>query len=91
MFQLVQVFHSSAWIRKSLLSGERPVIDVFLQGGGRLPKYQWTSTQSDKNGGWNTMTEELLEMQEGANLCAMHLGLIGFKTGTHAKYIDHRD
>jgi hypothetical protein len=67
------------------------IFDKFLSGGGLLPKYQWTSTLSDKNGGWNTMTVELLGIAAGANTCTPHLGPIGFKNGTHPKYIDSQD
>ena len=37
------------------------------------------------------MTVELMGMKEGANSCATHLGPIGFKNGTHAKYIESRE
>ena len=37
------------------------------------------------------MTVELTGMKEGANSCATHLGPIGFKNGTHAKYIESRE
>ena len=37
------------------------------------------------------MTVELMGMKEGANSCATHLGPIGFKNGTHAKYIESQE
>ncbi len=37
------------------------------------------------------MTVELLGMKAGANSCSKHLGPIGFKNGTHAKYIQSRE
>ena len=37
------------------------------------------------------MTVELLGMKAGANSCSTHLGPIGFKNGTHAKYIQSRE
>ena len=73
------------------LLAERDIIHEFLRGCGRLPKYQRTSMRSDKNGGWNSMTVELLGIEAGANLCTTHLGPIGFRNGTHAKCIQSRD
>jgi hypothetical protein len=75
----------------TFLLAERGIMHEFLSGGGRLPKYPWTSTRSYKNGGWKSMTVELLGMKAGANLCSTHLGPIRFKNGTHAKYIQSRE
>ena len=36
------------------------------------------------------MTVELLGIEAGANSCTTHLGPIGFRNGTHAKYIQSR-
>jgi hypothetical protein len=75
----------------TFLLAERGNIDEFLQSGGRLPKYPRTSTRSDKNGGWDVMTVDVLQIKEGANSCTTHLEPIGYKNGTHAKYIDSRE
>ncbi len=37
------------------------------------------------------MTVELLGIEAGANSCTTHLGPIGFKNGTHAKYIQSQE
>ncbi len=37
------------------------------------------------------MTVDVMQIKEWANSCTTHLGPIGYKNGTHAKYIDSRD
>ena len=55
-----------------------------------LPRFPWTSSRSDFNFGWDDLTVNILGL-ERANTCTTHLGIIGFRNGTHAKYILNRE
>jgi hypothetical protein len=75
------------------LRAERQVIDLLCQerqtipdGAGPLPRFAWTSARSDANDEWDHLTIDVLGLPK-ANKCATHLGIIGFRNGTHAKYI----
>ena len=78
------------------LRGDRRVINLLCQerltlpdGVEPLPRFPWTSARSDANDGWDHLTIDVLGLPK-ANKCATHLGIIGFRNGTHAKYITDR-
>ena len=78
------------------LKAERRVIDLLCQeriqhaaGAEPLPTFPWTSSRSDANDGWGHLTIDVLGLPK-ANKCTTHLGIIGFRNGTHAKYIADR-
>ena len=68
----------------------RPVVRQMLPDGEEpLPRFPWTSAQSDASDGWDHSTIDVLGLPK-ANKCATHLGIIGFRNGTHGKYIADR-
>ncbi len=69
-----------------LLGQERQTIPY---GAELIPRFPWTSARSDANDGWHHLTIDVLRLPK-ANKCATHLGIIGFRNGTHAKYIADR-
>jgi hypothetical protein len=78
------------------LRAERRVIQLLGQerqtipdGAEPIPSFPWTSARSDANDEWNYLTIDVLRLPK-ANKCATHLGIIGFRNGTHAKYIADR-
>mmetsp|Transcript_52048 Transcript_52048/g.108704 ORF Transcript_52048/g.108704 Transcript_52048/m.108704 type:complete len:242 (-) Transcript_52048:1056-1781(-) len=76
---------------------ERSIVDFLSldrspcsQGMDPLPVFPWTSTRSDFNPGWQDLTTSVIGLDR-ANTCATHLGIIGYRNGTHAKYIESRE
>ena len=54
-----------------------------------MPKFPWTLSRSDANDGWDHLSINMVGLPK-ANKCSTHLGIIGFRNGTHAKYITDR-
>ena len=78
---------------------ERSIIDFLSldrstcsQAMDPVPVFPWmlTRSESDFNPGWQDLTTSLIGLDR-ANTCATHLGIIGYRNGTHAKYTESRE